>query len=114
MTVARDASAALALLTDARGGKAVAHVADAAVIGAVNLAAARQRRERRAVEPAAIAAAHALFRDRVMPVAGARARDAGGLRAATRARGLSRDVPAVTADRAWSARDAGVRMEGTR
>lgn len=123
MTVVLDASAALALLMDERGGEAVARVAGAAVIGAVNLAEVLQRLEQRAVEPAAIAAADALFRDRVMPFTEAQARDAAGLWTATRAHGLSLgdraclalarslDVPALTADRAWAALDVGVRVE---
>ena len=118
-----DASAALALLLDERGGDRVSRAEADAVIGAVSLTEVLQRLERLGVPPEMLDAADAQFGGRVAPFTEAQARDAARLYPATRPLGLSLGgraclalaralaAPVLTADRSWAGLDVGVVVE---
>jgi ribonuclease VapC len=117
-----DASALVALLNSERGADVVAKHLPAAVVSAVNWSETYGALRRAGVDGDALAKGFAETGIEIVPFDADDARTAGELSLATRDAGLSLGdraclalagrlrLPAVTADRAWLAVDAGVEV----
>jgi ribonuclease VapC len=117
-----DASAVLAVMLEERGAEKVRPLLPGAMIGAVNLAEVVAKLQERRVPDEDIDRNIARLGLPVIPFDEAQAMAAGKLRGATKSLGLSlgdrsclalalaRGLPAVTADRGWSALDIGVEV----
>lgn len=120
-----DASAVLALLFEEPGAEMVRGCVRAAVIGAANLAEVLAKLSDHGLPAAEAARAVAILGLEVAPMTEAQAQRSAGMRAVTRAAGLSLgdraclalaaelDLPALTADRSWAgvAAAAGVSVQ---
>lgn len=126
MTVVLDASAVLVLLLDEPGAEVVAEVLPDGVLGAVNLAEVLSKLADRGVAAAGLADHLAAAGVHVEPVTEQDALDVAAVRRLDTGRVLSLgdrcclalarrlSVAALTADRAWSAVDAGVEVRQVR
>ena len=123
MTVVLDASAVLALLRDEPGGEAVEAVAGAAPVGAAKMAEVAAELVDRGSGPDTVREVIGQLNSGVLSVGPDEALDAGLLREATRAAGLSlgdrlcladaraRQSRVPTADGAWAGLDVRVEIE---